>query len=125
MSAEDVELSRYLPKTRGRPPKEADPNFPKRIATRQMKKIAKSAILREEQSMPKGFAGTNVNTAKGNEKIGIFPGAKNIPPAQESLPPEPGEDSNYFECNECGTHLAEGMPECPGCAQKLDWSQVK
>ncbi len=91
-----------------------------REAIERMRKIRNryNAIL---DSIPESARGKS----DYNNDVVVFDTA--IEALEKQLPMIPTEEGNYFlvyKCPKCEKVLAIGVPYCPYCGQKLDWSEI-
>lgn len=93
-----------IKRKRGRPPKPADPHYPRR---------------KKSQELDWQIEDTTITTIKeqpiSNEPIGIKEGSPENPP---------DEDVDSYVHQGCGGALYLKEPNCPTCSAKLDWSKV-
>lgn len=107
----------------GRPRKEADPAYPKRLNTQ----------LEADNGIPEPSAvdGSNDDdpiaaeaSGASSERIIVSAGEKEIISADdtEEAPDNPvGNDTPTYYCQHCKMPLIEGQARCSGCLRRLAW----
>ena len=99
---------------RGAPRKEADPNFPKRKASREALSNAKEIGSENppDDSGPDSEGGAET-AAGADTEIGLSP---DPPPVAESDP-----EVDTYVCGRCRSSIEHGQESCPICSARMQW----